>query len=123
MGYPIEMEMAVLPVMKNTDRSEFLFKSGYRTTQKKMTSSISLRELVEYLQQQVNKYAPEREDEFIHDFLQQVDYQIEDLDFESTILELSYDEDEQARISSIGEETPLQKKIKEEQEKAASAQK
>ena len=123
MDYPIEMEMAVLPVMKNSDRSEFLFKSGYRTNQKKMTSSISLRELVEYLQEQVKEYAPNREDEFIHDFLKQVDHQIEDLDFEQTILELSYDEDEQARISQIGEETPLQKKIREEKEKAASAQK
>jgi hypothetical protein len=51
MGYPIEMETAVLPLMKKKDRSDFLFKSGYRTIQKKMTSSVNLKELVEYLQE------------------------------------------------------------------------
>jgi hypothetical protein len=51
--------------------------------------------------------------------LAEIDHQINDLGFEQTIENLARDEDEEERISKIGEETPLQKKIREEKEAKA----
>jgi hypothetical protein len=51
MDWPIEMELAVLPLMNKQMRAEFLYESGYRTMQKKMTCSMSLRHICEYLEE------------------------------------------------------------------------
>jgi hypothetical protein len=74
MGWPIEMEMAILPLMTKQRRNDFLFLSGYRTTQKRLSSSVSTRELCEYLQDQIKEFAPDNESEFIQDFLAEIDH-------------------------------------------------
>ena len=112
----IKMVMEISALMNSNERNSFLHASGYKTKEKRCSSSINVFEFCQVVQEYQQRYSPENQNQFVDDFLSEVDRQIKEEDFENVIEDLAVDKDEVNRIEAIGEESALDRKIKEELE-------
>ena len=112
----IKMEMEISALMNSKERNTFLHASGYKTSEKRCSSAINVFEFCQVVQEYQQRYCPEDQNQFVSDFLAEVDRQITEEDFEKVIEDLAVDKDEVNRIEAIGEESALDQKIQEEKE-------
>jgi hypothetical protein len=69
----IDMVMEIGPLMNVAKKNEYLLASGYKTKEKRCSSSINVLEFCEVVQEFQQKYAPDEENEFVQLFLSEVD--------------------------------------------------